>query len=171
MPPSGTTHFPMSMQPGDRPSTTRCAAATTEPAPSSCSRDEPATTLLTVTADLETSAIGTTNAITVAGSATALGEGTDSFTGVNAVQGSMFGDTLLGSSFSNTLIGLGGDDYLDGRGGFDTAGYNSLSTVTGGANVNLAAGGVRGGGSGWPGTRSLIAGTPGPCLARPSERG
>ena len=97
-----------------------------------------------VTADLETSAIGTTNAITVAGSATALGEGTDSFTGVNAVQGSMFGDTLLGSSFSNTLIGLGGDDYLDGRGGFDTAGYNSLSTVTGGISVNLAAGVVTG---------------------------
>src|SRR3954471_4414357 len=97
-----------------------------------------------VTADLETSLIGTANAVTVAGSATALGEGTDSFTGVNAVQGSMFNDTLLGSSFSNTLIGLGGDDYLDGRGGFDTAGYNSLGTATGGINVNLAAGTVTG---------------------------
>ena len=52
----------------------------------------------------------------------------------------MFGDTLLGSSFSNTFIGLGGDDYIDGRGGFDTAGYNSLSTVTGGVSVNLASG-------------------------------
>jgi hypothetical protein len=97
-----------------------------------------------VTADLETSPIGTTNAITVAGSATALGEGTDTFTGVNAVQGSMFNDTLLGSSFGNTLIGLGGDDYLDGRGGFDTAGYNNLASVTGGISVNLAAGTVTG---------------------------
>ena len=81
-----------------------------------------------VTADLETSSIGTTNSVTVAGTATATGEGTDRFTGVNAVQGSVFADTLLGSSFSNTFTGLGGDDYIDGRGGFDTAGYNSLST-------------------------------------------
>ena len=97
-----------------------------------------------VTADLETSPVGTTNAVTVAGSATALGEGTDTFTGVNAVQGSTFGDTLLGSSFSNTFTGLAGDDYLDGRGGFDTAGYNSLGTVTSGINVNLASGVVTG---------------------------
>jgi Ca2+-binding RTX toxin-like protein len=97
-----------------------------------------------VTADLETSPIGTTNAVSVAGSATALGEGTDSFTGVNSVQGSTFGDTLLGSSFNNTLIGLAGDDYLDGRGGFDIAGYNNLATVTAGISVNLAAGTVTG---------------------------
>ena len=97
-----------------------------------------------VTVDLETSPIGTTNAITVAGSATALGEGTDTFTGVNAVQGSTFGDTLLGSSFNNTFIGIAGDDYIDGRGGFDTAGYNNISTVTSGINVALAAGTVTG---------------------------
>ena len=59
-----------------------------------------------VSVDLETSAIGTTNAVTVAGSATGATEGTDTFTGVNAVQGSMFGDTLLGSSFNNTFTGL-----------------------------------------------------------------
>jgi hypothetical protein len=93
-----------------------------------------------VSVDLETSPIGTTTAITVAGSATGATEGTDTFTGVNAVQGSTFGDTLLGSSFNNTFTGLGGDDFIDGRGGFDTASYNSLSTVTSGVTINMAAG-------------------------------
>ncbi|CAN7756272.1 VCBS domain-containing protein [Bradyrhizobium sp. LjRoot220] len=92
-----------------------------------------------VSVDLETSAPGTTG-VTVAGVATSATEGTDSFTGVNAVQGSMYGDTLLGSSFNNTLTGLGGDDFIDGYGGFDTAGYNSLSTVTSGVTVNMGAG-------------------------------
>ncbi|MCJ9700535.1 beta strand repeat-containing protein, partial [Bradyrhizobium sp. SHOUNA76] len=93
-----------------------------------------------VSVDLETSVIGTTNAVTVAGSATGATEGTDSFTGVNAVQGSTFSDTLLGSSFNNNFTGLGGDDYIDGRGGFDVAIYNSLSTVTSGVSVDMAAG-------------------------------
>ncbi|MEH2614336.1 Ig-like domain-containing protein [Bradyrhizobium sp. AZCC 1693] len=93
-----------------------------------------------ISVDLETSAIGTTNAITVAGSATGVGEGTDTFTGVNAAQGSTFADTLLGSSFNNTFTGLGGDDYIDGRGGFDTVSYNSVSTATGGVTVDFAAG-------------------------------
>lgn len=100
-----------------------------------------------VSVDLETSATGTTNAVTVAGSATGATEGTDSFTGVNAVQGSTFSDTLLGSSFNNTFTGLGGDDYIDGRGGFDVAVYNSLSTVTGGVTVDMAAGTATGDGS------------------------
>ena len=102
------------------------------------------TATASVTVDLETSAIGTTTAITVAGSATGSSEGTDNFTGVNAVQGSTLADTLLGSSFGNTFTGLGGDDYIDGRGGFDTASYNSLHTVTGGVSVALAAGTVTG---------------------------
>ncbi|KYG21639.1 hypothetical protein SE92_16370 [Bradyrhizobium sp. AT1] len=93
-----------------------------------------------VSVDLETSVIGTTNAVTVVGSATGATEGTDTFTGVNAVQGSTFSDTLLGSSFNNNFTGLGGDDYIDGRGGFDTAIYNSLSTVTSGVTVDMAAG-------------------------------
>ncbi|MGY3038072.1 VCBS repeat-containing protein [Bradyrhizobium sp. USDA 4354] len=93
-----------------------------------------------VSVDLETSVIGTTNAVTVAGSATGATEGADTFTGVNAVQGSTFADTLLGSSFNNNFTGLGGDDYIDGRGGFDVAIYNSLSTVTGGVIIDMAAG-------------------------------
>ena len=90
-----------------------------------------------ITVDLQTTA-GT--AITVGGTATGLGEGTDSFTGVNAVLGSTFADTLFGSSFNNSFTGLGGDDYIDGRGGFDTAIYNSVFSATGGVSVNLAAG-------------------------------
>ncbi|MCS3765091.1 VCBS domain-containing protein [Bradyrhizobium centrosematis] len=93
-----------------------------------------------VSVDLETSVVGTTTALTVAGSAVGATEGTDTFTGVNAVQGSTFSDTLLGSSFNNNFTGLGGDDYIDGRGGFDTAIYNSLSTVTGGVTIDMAAG-------------------------------
>nr|WP_283825364.1 calcium-binding protein [Bradyrhizobium diazoefficiens] len=93
-----------------------------------------------VSVDLETSVIGTTNAVTVAGHATGATEGTDTFTGVNAVQGSTYADTLLGSSLSNTFTGLGGDDYIDGRGGLDTASYNSLGLTSGGVTINLAAG-------------------------------
>ncbi|WBL77252.1 Ig-like domain-containing protein [Bradyrhizobium xenonodulans] len=94
-----------------------------------------------ITVDLQITA-GT--AVTVAGSATGATEGTDTFTGVNAVQASVFADTLLGSSYNNTFTALGGDDYIDGRGGFDTANYNNLNTVTGGVAVNMAAGTVTG---------------------------
>ncbi len=118
-----------------------------------------------VTVDLETSAIGTTNAITVAGSATGATEGTDTFTGVNAVQGSVFGDTLLGSSFSNTITGLGGDDLIDGRGGFDTASYNSLNTVTSGVSVNMATGTATGDASIGTDTLRNIEGIQGTMLA------
>jgi Ca2+-binding RTX toxin-like protein len=91
-----------------------------------------------VVVDLQTNATG--NAITVGGTASGLGEGTDTLTGVNAAQGSSFGDTLLGSDFNNVLTGLSGDDFINGRGGFDTASYNSLTTATTGVNVHLAAG-------------------------------
>ena len=118
-----------------------------------------------VSVDLETSAPGTTNSVTVAGSATGTTEGTDTFTGVNAVQGSMFGDSLLGSSFSNTFTGLGGNDFIDGRGGFDTASYNSLSTVTGGVTVNMAAGTAIGDASIGSDTLRNIEGVQGTMLA------
>ncbi|WP_315828496.1 beta strand repeat-containing protein [Bradyrhizobium sp. SZCCHNG3015] len=94
-----------------------------------------------VTVDLQ---ITTGTAVTVAGTATGTTEGTDTFTGVNAVQGSVFADTLLGSNYNNNFTALGGDDYIDGRGGFDTAIYNNLNTVTGGVAVNMAAGTVTG---------------------------
>ena len=118
-----------------------------------------------VSVDLETSPIGTTTAITVAGSATGATEGTDILTGVNAVQGSMFGDTLLGSSFNNVFTGLGGDDFIDGRGGFDTASYNSLNSVTGGVSVNMAAGTATGDASIGNDTLRNIEGVQGTMLA------
>ena len=118
-----------------------------------------------VSVDLETSAIGTTNSVTVVGIATGATEGTDSLTGVNAAQGSTFADTLLGSSFSNTFTGLGGDDNIDGRGGFDTASYNSLSTVTSGVIVNLALGTATGDASIGADTLRNIEGVQGTMLA------
>ena len=77
----------------------------------------------------------------------------------------MFGDTLLGSSFSNTLIGLGGNDFIDGRGGFDTAGYNSLGTVTSGVTVNMGAGTATGDASIGTDTLRNIEGVQGTMLA------
>ena len=64
--------------------------------------------------------------------------------GVNAVMGSMFGDTLLGSANDEHFMGLAGDDFIDGRGGFDTAQYNNMTYTTGGISVDLAHGIVTG---------------------------
>ncbi|MEZ0054835.1 VCBS repeat-containing protein [Bradyrhizobium elkanii] len=70
--------------------------------------------------------------------------GTDHFTGVNAVQASMFDDTLLGGTTNDTFTGLAGNDSIDGRGGFDTSSYNNIFFTTGGVSVNMAAGTVVG---------------------------
>ncbi len=70
--------------------------------------------------------------------------GTDTFTGVNAVMGSMFDDTLLGSALNDTFQGLAGNDFIDGRGGFDTAQYNNLTYITGAISVDMASGVVIG---------------------------
>jgi VCBS repeat-containing protein len=95
-----------------------------------------------VTVDLQT---GTTP-----GTGTATGDasvGTDTFSGVNAVQGSMFDDTIYGSNntaTTETFTGNGGNDYIDGRGGFDIASYNNIYLSTGSITVNMAAGIVTG---------------------------
>jgi len=70
--------------------------------------------------------------------------GTDHFTGVNAVQASMFADSLSGDANNNTFAGLGGNDFIDGRGGGDTASYNNIYQSTGGVSVDLARGIVTG---------------------------
>ena len=70
--------------------------------------------------------------------------GTDHFTGVNAVQASMFDDTLLGGATNDTFTGLAGNDLIDGRGGFDTSSYNNIFFTTGGVTVDMAAGTVSG---------------------------
>jgi hypothetical protein len=64
--------------------------------------------------------------------------------GVNAVMGSMFGDTLLGSGNGEAFQGLAGDDFIDGRGGFDTAQYGNATYTTGGISVVLVDGIVTG---------------------------
>ena len=64
--------------------------------------------------------------------------------GVNAVMGSMFGDTLLGSGNNEQFIGLAGDDFINGRGGFDIAQYNNMTHTTGGISVDFTLGIVTG---------------------------
>ncbi len=64
--------------------------------------------------------------------------------GVNAVMGSMFGDSLLGGAGNEHFMGLAGDDFVDGRGGFDIAQYNSMTHTTGGISVDFALGIVTG---------------------------
>jgi Ca2+-binding RTX toxin-like protein len=75
--------------------------------------------------------------------------GTDTFTGVRFVSGSHHNDTLLGSNTTGgfeQFSGLAGDDFINGRGGFDQVNYSNLfrDQMTGGINVQLAAGIVTG---------------------------
>ncbi|HZO47511.1 MAG TPA: hypothetical protein VFB68_16560 [Xanthobacteraceae bacterium] len=72
--------------------------------------------------------------------------GTDSFTGVNAVTGSDFGDTLTGGSAGEQFNGGAGNDIINGGGGNDSARYFGFvdDTVTGGVIINMAAGTVTG---------------------------
>ena len=74
--------------------------------------------------------------------------GTDTFTGVNAVQGSYFADTLYGSnngsSATKSFDGGAGNDTIDGRGGFDQAYYNSAIGTVSGINVTVATNNVVG---------------------------
>lgn len=70
--------------------------------------------------------------------------GTDTLTGVNAVQGSNFADTMRGDAANNTFTGNAGDDFIDGRAGFDVASYNNSYFVTGGVSVNMADGTAKG---------------------------
>ncbi|MBR0717279.1 VCBS domain-containing protein [Bradyrhizobium liaoningense] len=90
---------------------------------------------------------------------------TDSFSGVNAVQGSMFDDTMSGATTNDTFIGNAGSDFIDGRGGFDTASYNNIYFVTGGINVNLATGTVTGDASIGTDTLRSIEGVQGTSFA------
>ena len=61
------------------------------------------------------------NAVTVDLSAgTATGQGTDSLTGIEWVDGSSFHDTITGDAGANNLWGEAGDDSLDGGLGTDS---------------------------------------------------
>ena len=76
--------------------------------------------------------------------------GVDTFTGVNAITGSDFNDTLLGTNsltHVDVFYGGKGNDFIDGRSGYDFVSYTNFldpSAVTGGISVNLAAGIVTG---------------------------
>jgi Ca2+-binding RTX toxin-like protein len=76
------------------------------------------------------------------------GVGTDTFTGVNALEGSNFDDLLFGSDnapqTAENFVGGVGNDTIDGRGGFDRAVYSIDAAVAAGINVNLADGIVTG---------------------------
>lgn len=50
---------------------------------------------------------------------TATGDGSDTLTGVEALEGSPFADILIGNSAGNVIYGGAGDDELNGNGGAD----------------------------------------------------
>src|SRR5581483_1134860 len=93
-----------------------------------------------------------TVAFTAAGTGTATGDasvGTDTFSGVNAVRGSAFADTLTGSDGDEEFVGGAGNDSIDGGAGFDRASYAPLfdDDATGGVAIDLGAGTAGGDGS------------------------
>ncbi|MEW5773041.1 MAG: hypothetical protein AB1916_05905, partial [Thermodesulfobacteriota bacterium] len=70
-----------------------------------------------------------------AGAAT--GEGTDSLSGIEELEGSAYNDTLLGDAGDNFFRGRGGDDWIDGGGGMDRVSYRHAAS---GVLVVLASG-------------------------------
>jgi Ca2+-binding RTX toxin-like protein len=68
-------------------------------------------------------------------SGTATGDGTDTLSGIQAVLGTQFADTLRGDSGDNLFEPEGGTDTIDGRAGSDTLGL--IDAVSG--NVDLGA--------------------------------
>lgn len=62
------------------------------------------------------------------------GDGTDTYSGIEGLEGSRFNDTLTGDTNNNILIGGQGDDVLNGGAGSDTADYRDAS---GGVHVDL----------------------------------
>ncbi|QNN64479.1 hypothetical protein H9L12_09130 [Sphingomonas rhizophila] len=120
-------------------------------------------------ADYSTASAGVTVNLTVAGAQTTGGAGTDTLSGIESINGSIFADALTGNEGANSLFGMegadtlhaaGGDDFLsggagddliDGGSGTDTASYTgSVSGVT----VSLAKAGAQV--TGGAGTDTLI---------------
>jgi Ca2+-binding RTX toxin-like protein len=60
----------------------------------------------------------------------AAGVGNDTFTGINAVEGSNFNDIISGSNGSDTIFGRGGADLLTGGTGADHFAFNFVSDST-----------------------------------------
>ena len=127
-------------------------------------------TLLNGAPNTRISYVSATGAVTVdIALGTATGDasvGTDTFTGVNLVRGSEFGDTLLGGSnlafTGEVFAGRGGDDFIDGRAGFDLSFYQ---TATDAIVVNMAAGTVVGDASTGTDTLRSVEGVRGTSFA------
>ncbi len=70
-------------------------------------------------------------------SGTATGEGSDTFTNVENLTGSIFNDTLTGNDAANRLVGNEGNDVLNGGGGDDVLiGGLGSDTIDGGAGTD-----------------------------------
>lgn len=54
---------------------------------------------------------------------TAIGEGTDALAGIEDLEGSQHGDTLVGNGLDNFIFPLGGDDAVTGGDGFDLVSF------------------------------------------------
>jgi Ca2+-binding RTX toxin-like protein len=65
------------------------------------------------------------------------GIGTDRFTGVNALQGGVYNDTLIGGSGNDAFTPAAGDDSVDGGAGSDTVAYG-FESPTQGVTVDLS---------------------------------
>jgi Ca2+-binding RTX toxin-like protein len=72
---------------------------------------------------------------------TATGEGTDTITGIENLNGSRFTDNLTGDALPNVLHGLGGNDTLSGSDGDDTlTGDEGTDTLDGGIGTDTCDG-------------------------------
>ncbi|CAN5612809.1 hypothetical protein BH20CHL6_BH20CHL6_14420 [soil metagenome] len=74
---------------------------------------------------------------------TATGEGSDTITGVENVDGSRFNDSIRGNGLANDLRGLGGPDALVGLGGNDRLeGGTGNDSLNGGSGTDTCIGGT-----------------------------
>ena len=73
----------------------------------------------------------------------ATGEGTDTLTGINDIEGSLFDDLLIGERWSNEIVGGLGDDEIHGMGRQDKLfGSAGDDEVYGGGGDDALDGGV-----------------------------
>jgi Ca2+-binding RTX toxin-like protein len=69
---------------------------------------------------------------------TAIGDGSDTLSGVESVDGSDFGDTITGDAGPNVLTGGSGDDVIDGADGDDSLdGGDGNDTLDGGVGTDV----------------------------------
>jgi Ca2+-binding RTX toxin-like protein len=68
---------------------------------------------------------------------TAIGEGTDALAGIEDLEGSQHGDTLIGNALDNFFFPLGGDDAVTGGDGFDLVSFFEAPAPV---NANLSTG-------------------------------